>query len=380
MKNLIEIREKLYNFENLKFKHPIFDSFYEKLKTTILYRSMDSEQVIIGFGPTGIGKTTLLGILTQDILPDFYTILGDDDPERHSYLPIAYSPMIVPERGVFNWRVNFLMALSKIGAIRPEKVISFDKSTDLQKMSINRNATIADLREAFISYLKNRKVQVFIFDEAQHMGIGCSGSQISRQLDVIKGIADETGTLFLLMGTYDILDVCGYNSQLRRRGVEMYFPPYMSHNPDNISTFRNIVYNFETFFTEIETGIDPPGIDRSKKALEQVFYRCCGCIGLLKRMYYMAYRHALINGLKKISTEFLINQTISENLTADIHMDIIHGEKRMKPQTFVAQASESKNTTTNTSPKRNLPPGTRNPSITRIADPEEVYNQNDSRG
>ena len=53
-----------------------------------------------------------------------------------------------------------------------------------------------------------------MIDEAQHLGKIASGRRLLDQLDVIKSIANQTKTVHVLFGTYDLLAFRNLNGQL----------------------------------------------------------------------------------------------------------------------------------------------------------------------
>ena len=74
--------------------------------------------------------------------------------------------------------------------------------------------------------LRFRRPVAVLIDEAQHLARMGSGRRLSDQLDVIKSIANCTGTVHVLLGTYELLAFRNLSAQLSRRSIDIHFPRY----------------------------------------------------------------------------------------------------------------------------------------------------------
>ena len=72
-----------------------------------------------------------------------------------------------------------------------------------------------------------------------------SGRRLSDQLDVIKSIANCTGTVHVLLGTYGLLAFRNLSAQLSRRSVDIHFPRYRADDPEDLKAFMTVLRSFE---------------------------------------------------------------------------------------------------------------------------------------
>ncbi len=93
--------------------------------------------------------------------------------------------------------------------------------------------------------LRYRRPRAVLVDEAQHLAKMASGRRLLDQLDVIKSIANRTGTVHVLFGTYDLLAFRNLSGQLSRRSVDVHFCRYRAANAEDRRTFLNVLGSFE---------------------------------------------------------------------------------------------------------------------------------------
>src|SRR5260370_38303885 len=92
--------------------------------------------------------------------------------------------------------------------------------------------------------LRYRRPRAVLVDEAQHLPKMASGRRLLDQLDVIKSIANRTGTMHVLFGTYDLLAFRNLSGQLSRRSVDVHFSRSRAPNPEDRTTFLNVLAPF----------------------------------------------------------------------------------------------------------------------------------------
>jgi hypothetical protein len=64
------------------------------------------------------------------------------------------------------------------------------------------------------------------------------------QLDVIKSIANQTQTVHVLYGTYDLLAFRNLNGQLSRRSIDVHFPRYRAESAIDRKAFMSVLNSF----------------------------------------------------------------------------------------------------------------------------------------
>ena len=102
-----------------------------------------------------------------------------------------------------------------------------------------------------------------------------SGRRLSDQLDVIKSIANRTGTVHVLLGTYELLAFRNLSAQLSRRSIDIHFPRYRADDPNDRKMFLTVLRSFEQQLPLSE----PPDL---MKEWEYLYERSVGCVGVLK--------------------------------------------------------------------------------------------------
>jgi hypothetical protein len=100
------------------------------------------------------------------------------------------------------------------------------------------------LRQSFETAAKRRRSVAIFIDEAQHLGKVSSERQLQNQLDCIKSLAENTGTIIVLIGTYQLLPLRNLSAQLIGRSLDIHFPRYRSTKKE-LSQFKNVLRTFQ---------------------------------------------------------------------------------------------------------------------------------------
>ena len=138
-----------------------------------------------------------------------------------------------------------------------------------------------EYRYAVEQAVRYRRPVAITIDEAQHLGKIPSGRRLLDQLDVVKSIANQTKTVHVLLGTYDLLAFRNLNGQLSRRSIDVHLARYHAEDSDDRQTFINVVRSFEK---ELPFE-DPPDLVRD---WEFLYERSLGCISVLKEWLVQA--------------------------------------------------------------------------------------------
>jgi hypothetical protein len=161
-----------------------------------------------------------------------------------------------------------------------------------------------------------------MIDEAQHLGKIPSGRRLLDQLDVVKSIANQTKTVHVLFGTYDLLAFRNLNGQLSRRSMNVHLARHRAEDPEDRQTFVNIVRSFEK---------ELPFEDRPDLVSdwEFLYARSLGCVGVLKEWLLRAVTVASRSGGHRLTKANLEAQALSIAQCEQMHAETAHGELQL---------------------------------------------------
>jgi hypothetical protein len=267
------IEARFRYFQNKVIAHPRLIETHDALLHTI--RHPAGASLIFVYGPTGVGKTTLRfrieKQLTEESLPDL-----EQDPGR---IPVVGLEVVSPESGSFSWKDYHIRALIALDDPVFAHKIDYDTRASTRSRNgqyvIARMTSIAELRRVLEGCLRYRRPVAFINDEAQHFKKTASGRRLLDQMDTLKSLAEVTDTVYVLIGTYEVLDLTNLSAQLSRRSVEIHFPRYRWDDPKDMSVFRNVLLTFQHHLPFNE---EPDLLGNC----DYLYEGCLGCVGILK--------------------------------------------------------------------------------------------------
>ncbi len=170
--------------------------------------------------------------------------------------------------------------------------------------------------------LRFRRPLAVLLDEAQHLASVGSGRRLSDQLDVIKSIANCTGTAHVLLGTYSLLAFRNLSAQLSRRRVDIHFPRYRSDNPEDLKTFKTVLHSFELHLPLSE----PPDL---VSEWEYLYERSIGCVGVLKEWLVRALTGVLRKNANRLALRDLEAHALSVAQCDKMLAEALEGEMRL---------------------------------------------------
>lgn len=248
------------------------------------------------FGPARVGKSTMKNHVIRAVLLELLPLL-QQDRERVPLLSLMPRP---PLSGYFNWKDFFQDGLVAFDEPLIYHKIAFGTEDDewqsVESLSKRKppEGTKDALRQSFETAAKRRRSVAIFIDEAQHLGKVSSERQLQNQLDCIKSLAENTGTLFVLIGTYQLLPLRNLSAQLIGRSLDIHFPRYRSTGKE-LSQFKNVLRTFQDALPFVEET------DILLKHWEFCFERSIGCVGNLRLMLVRAVHAALWADAKSLS-------------------------------------------------------------------------------
>jgi len=312
--------KRLQEFQAFTVAHPHLVAAKDELLQAI--QQSEPNSIVMVFGPTGVGKTTLR-IRAEQVLTEELRGELESNPWR---LPVASIEAAAPEAGSFNWSSHFRKMLQEIGdpfTTQRRLLGSVNVITDNgDHVALTSRSSGSEYRYAFEQALRYRKPAAVMIDEAQHLAKVASGRRLLDQLDVIKSISNRTNTTHVLFGTYDLLAFRNLSGQLSRRSIDVHFPRYRAESPEERKMFINVVHSFQQRLPIV----DPPDL---VKHWELLYERSFGCVGILKQWLVQTVAVALRRGDSGISIASLERHALSVSQCDRILSEIVEGEARV---------------------------------------------------
>jgi hypothetical protein len=311
------IEERRKYFADYRSLHPQLDSLCAQIMPIV--RAPAGTNVIIVVGPTGAGKSTLVELLVKRITELALPALGEDGGR----IPVVSFKIPPAERGSFRWNDFFIRYLTQlenplVPFLRrtPRPIIRHDSA---QPARIAANNDLGFLGRTVEMGLALRRPMATIIDEAQHLMRVGSGRKVLDHLDVIKAMADMSGVLHILIGTYDLVANLELNGQLSRRATILHFPRYDANKK---SDFLHFVSTLNEFQNHLPLPIAPDLLGNKK----EIYAYCCGCVGILKNWMERALSPALESNAKTLTFADLELRQLASHLCAIIAQEIRKGE------------------------------------------------------
>jgi len=311
------IDNRLTYFKNKVIAHPKLKDLYTEILNDINHPVEIS--LIMIYGPTGVGKTTLRERLERELL-----LKAQADPHGNpGHIPVASLEVALPGTSRFDWPDYYRRALKALD----EPLIS-DK-IDYGQRGIKYNAdgelifaytvSVTNLREALETALKHRHPKAFFADEAQHFNQVPGARRLLDQMDTLKSLAAQTNTLHVLLGTYDLLALTDLSAQLSRRSRGVHFPRYQAELPQEMTDFHNVILTFQR---HLPLAQEPDLLQYA----DYLYESSVGCVGVLKSWLLKSLSVALKREEQTLTLEHLEQCAIPTRKLLQFAREIKEGE------------------------------------------------------
>jgi regulator of extracellular matrix RemA (YlzA/DUF370 family) len=284
-----------FSNESHTLHHPRLDQAIA-LANEAIFAPDDTSMVQI-IGPTAVGKTHLTRCLRRQ-LHDRFAAEMRDDPQ---FLPVPYRPVRLLSDKLFSWTAFYQDCLLALEHPYP----TF--------RSLN------EARDKIASACASRRTKAVIIDDAHHILTGCSDETVQAQSEVMKSLSQDTGTKYLLVGTYDLTRWLRSNGQFARRSRVLHFMRYRN-TPEDRTVFTSILSAIDR---ECEGHLDVRLTDQE----EMIFEGCVGLIGILRIWLVRAFHNGLVEGEARITLDALNAARFSTLDLAKVVQEAQEGEK-----------------------------------------------------
>lgn len=315
-------------FRDCTIAHPHLAEVYRRLRTEIA--TVEPGTLLFVFGPSGIGKTTLLQRLAQKVAEEMSAALVEDV----SRIPLVTVEALSPETGNFNWKDFYRRLLLKLDEpCLDRKIIPWLQTAeyDEQKQLLLGSRTAGTVyRYTAEQVLRHRRPVALCIDEAQHLANVTSGRRLQSQLDCIKSLSNLTGIPIVLCGHYELLAFRNLSAQLSRRSVDLHFRRYRADDEAERQAFKNVVWSFACHLPLAET----PDLVAQ---WDDLYERSLGCVGVLKLWLAKALAAALADGGQRLTQRHLTETALSLSRCDKLLAELREGENLLHEAPEAAQ-------------------------------------------
>ena len=288
--SLASDKARLKTFVNLRISHAKLDQVVRTLRWAL--EDLPANHVILIFGPTGVGKTTLAETLIAELIKEMLPMLEKD---KGMILRAAGDVLIEYKKQGF----------SNTGPEQPG------------------GKTLQAHRDAYVKMLINRKVSNIFVDNAMNIGRVPTGRSAMDQLNVLTSLADSSRTRHILLGTYELLQFRNLSDNLSRRCFDIHFPRYLVGDTQDEQDFANII-------NELQGRLPKPVETDLCNEFELIYRGSLGLISLLKHWLDRASQAAVRERLPQITLALLKRTMLPLANRNTILEKIVNGEKELQ--------------------------------------------------
>lgn len=309
--------EKINYFTNFTVVHRLLKQAYEEFLDAV--NNPGGASLILLFGPTGVGKTTLLTQVIRRIFEQNQALMMQD----RAYLPIAGIEARSPDSGSFDWKDYYKSVLIAVSEPFADYKVSTSSSriygNGSEQKIVKVKPNLVQLRADVEHIFKQRQLIVFLVDEAQRFAKITSGRKQQDQMDAIQSMASYTQTRHGLFGTYELLQLRNLSGQLSRRSIDIHFPRYKSDNAEDIKDFQRVLKSFSV-------AIPIPETPDLEKRWDYFYERSIGCVGIVKDWLTQSLRKALSESSNSLKDKYI--QAYAPSVSKSVRMltEAIEGE------------------------------------------------------
>jgi hypothetical protein len=180
-------------------------------------------------------------------------------------------------------------------------------------------------RNSFRTAALERHLHVLINDEAHHMTKARSRTRIIDHAEILKSDASKSGAVFVLGGTYDLLDLANLNGQLGCRTEIVHFSRYQADSNEDLVAFGSAVLSL----SERMPLHEPPNLSPH---LDYIYEMSLGCVGLLKMWLYETLKAVLEKQKTRLIMSDLEENKLPTEVRLEVAREIYRGEAKLREE------------------------------------------------
>jgi hypothetical protein len=142
-------------------------------------------------------------------------------------------------------------------------------------------------------------------------------------MDALKSLADQSDTVLVLIGTYDLLNLTNLNDQLSRRSYHIRFARYRADCEQDVQSFQAVL---QTFQRHLPLRVEPDLVSR----WDYFYEHSAGCVGILKIWLCDTLAVALEHDQKTLTEKYLHQCAMSPDRLMNVVREIIAGEHKLE--------------------------------------------------
>lgn len=311
--------DRLAYYAKYKAEHPRLNDIVDKITSAVLYPN--DKNFLLMVGAPRAGKTTVQHHIVGRLLTAFSSLIAKDP----GAIPIIWIESDAYPSS-YNWKDHWTICLKALKEpLIEHKSLQHDGSryvTGGQRFTEDEGGAAIPVRHSYHSTARERHLRVLINDEAHHMRKAPTKTRIIEHAEILKTDASKTKAVFLLCGTYDLLDLANLNGQLGCRTEIVHFSRYLLSNAEDVEAFSRVAV------TLIE-HMPVKSVPDINDYLDYLYRISLGLVGLLKMWFYETLREVLVKNRKELTLDDLKRHEPPVDVRLAVADEIRRGEQKL---------------------------------------------------
>jgi GTPase SAR1 family protein len=289
-------------------------------------RMHEQGALILVFGPTNAGKTTLLDLLCEHYEEEALAT-PDWDVGRLPIVAVQAVVHLSQKFDILDFWQRVLVAMDEPLIARKVLLDGGDEAELAQGRRMEfirgRYKNERALRRAVEQGLLFRRPAALLIDEGHHMALQTSELSERGLVEALKTLADISRVPLVLFGTHELVRLRNRSSQIIARSYEFDLPRYRLDVAGDVEEFKKILRSLQATLPFESV----PAMEADWK----YYYRgCLGCIGVLKKWFNRTTYAALKAGKTRLTKSDFGRHRLSEDLLREMLNEIKEGERKLE--------------------------------------------------